>query len=296
MANIKDVDIGIKELNQYLDEQSDFCFELKILNLLRGFGVDCSHSGHYTDVVTGVAREYDIRAYLQSGLKHLRMAIECKNLKKNNPLLVMCTIRHDNECYNDILMGFGPEQGLPNGNLAPHRVTLTGNDSIYPRHAFSGKSLSQVGVKANNSNDILASSSEVYNKWSQCLSSSVDLIERSMWDYFDPDGDNAQTLSMILPILIVPDDTLWSVKFDNDGNKMNDPEKTNHVPMFVGKSFTVGNGIDGGRKITYRFSHIDIFTKSGFEEFIMKNHVYGGGEISLIDSQKSIDAWVADMY
>jgi hypothetical protein len=52
-----------KDLDEYLNSESDFAFEMSVLSLLRQMHFTCSHSGTYEDPVTGKIRQYDLRAH-----------------------------------------------------------------------------------------------------------------------------------------------------------------------------------------------------------------------------------------
>ena len=93
MPRLRTDAITSTDLTEYLENESDFSFELEILNMLRSMNVDCEHGGNYTDPVTGKTREFDIRASKTINHYRVRMAIECKNIKENFPVLVSCVPR-----------------------------------------------------------------------------------------------------------------------------------------------------------------------------------------------------------
>lgn len=287
---IKDEVVDVDTLNRYLNEKSDFNFELKILNMMRGLNITCEHSGTYMDSGTGIVREFDIRAHASNeNHTHLRMAVECKNLKRNNPLLVMCVKRNNNESFHHVVKGYR-ESGINRFidrtfyDGAPDVVKMCGMDSLYPPSSYTGKSISQVAVLSNG-NEISASDSDVFSKWTQCVASSVDLIKDSLWDYHNRNGDNFETISLILPILVIPDETLWSVKFDDDGNKLGDPELTNHVSVYIDRQNIIGENTRHTKVNHYCLSHIDIFTKSGLEAYLIDNEIFNNGLIKVIDRE-----------
>jgi hypothetical protein len=61
VARLKSDPIGVAELTKYLETESDFDFELRVLHSLQDIGVNCEHGGHYEDPVTKKSREFDIR-------------------------------------------------------------------------------------------------------------------------------------------------------------------------------------------------------------------------------------------
>ena len=79
---------------------------------------------------------------------------------------------------------------------------------------------------------------EVYGKWSQALSSADDLVVLSPEDWRTT-CLNAR-FSVTVPILIVPDGTLWKCGFDDDGNRTLDPVQCDRIQLFVGKQSSYG--------------------------------------------------------
>jgi len=43
MANLNDNEIGVDDLNGFLNDRSDFAFELRVLKTLRDLGFECQH-------------------------------------------------------------------------------------------------------------------------------------------------------------------------------------------------------------------------------------------------------------
>jgi hypothetical protein len=97
MAKLKNDKILAKDLSEYLNSYSDFSFELAVLKMLRASDIDCEHGGHYEDPVTNKSREFDIRAIKTIQQYRVRMAIECKNIRENFPILISCIPRHEQE-------------------------------------------------------------------------------------------------------------------------------------------------------------------------------------------------------
>jgi hypothetical protein len=60
MVKLKSGRMGVTELAKYLEIESDFGFELRVVHGLREFGLDCEHGGHYTDPITRTSREFDM--------------------------------------------------------------------------------------------------------------------------------------------------------------------------------------------------------------------------------------------
>lgn len=154
MAKLKPDPIGEDDLIEYLDTQSDFAFELRVLNTLIEHGFSCEHSGTYDDPVTKIPREFNIRANKKDDINRILLAVECKNLRANYPLLISCVPRSDKEAFHEIACsrsirsaGTVPMMLPQNGNA----IRLTCQDSIYQPQELVGKSSSQVGRANDNS-------------------------------------------------------------------------------------------------------------------------------------------------
>lgn len=72
MARLKSDPITKADLDEYLENYSDFSFEVRILNTLIDLGFSCEHRGSYTDPATKKLREFDIRATKELNKRFLR--------------------------------------------------------------------------------------------------------------------------------------------------------------------------------------------------------------------------------
>src|SRR5437763_15331085 len=80
--------ISCSDNSEYLKSQDDFAFELEILRSCQVGGFEVRHGGAYQDPVTRKDRQFDIRLMHHKDRSVVKLAIECKNLKPNFPLLV----------------------------------------------------------------------------------------------------------------------------------------------------------------------------------------------------------------
>ena len=78
-----------------------------------------------------------------------------------------------------------------------------------------GKTLAQ--VSRDTKNMFTVSDTEIYGKWSQALSSADDLVAMCPDDGKLKECDYC--FSSVIPVLVVPDGTLWRCAFDLDGNR-----------------------------------------------------------------------------
>ena len=264
MSKLKPDRISDTDLSEYLNLHSDFGFELSVLKMLREGGVGCEHGGHYQDPVTGKSREFDIRAIKTIGNLRVRMAVECKNIGENFPILISCIPRHEQDSYHQVAFLRKPvEKPYPAGPFYPSRaetLSVRGNHSLYKPGEPVGKSTVQVGRRDHNGK-IFANDSELYEKWGQCLSSADDLIGHT---YYDGEDDGKPYLSAIIPFVVVPNDRLWTATYDDDGNLTSGPEPTDRCSHFIGKDYEMDKL--AGAQIT--LSHVEIVTFEGMRNFV----------------------------
>lgn len=102
MVKLLDQRIEKDDIEEYLNSYSDFSFEVKVLKNFISLGFDCEHSGTYEDPITKKTREFDIRAWKIFNINEnttfrLGIAVECKNIRKNFPLVVHCMPRTESE-------------------------------------------------------------------------------------------------------------------------------------------------------------------------------------------------------
>jgi hypothetical protein len=254
------------DIEEYLNDYADFSFELRVLKELTDLKLQCQHGGTYDDPITGKSREFDIRALLQDRFIRIHLSIECKNLHDNFPLVVHCLKRRVNESYNELIYTFDPEKNYDSGSMI---AAIQGNSksirvpgsSLYSKDKYVAKSTDQVGRRTDRT--ITASDGGVFEKISQAINSSSDLISEA----HDLDATELEYLTFVCPVLVVPDSTLWQVKYSDDGARVELPELTTHVSYFIGKEWTVGSGL---YKLTYTISHLELITFSQIKEFVVK--------------------------
>lgn len=280
MAKLKEEPITREDVQEYLDSNSNFTFEIKTLNLLANHRFKCRHSGTYTDPVTQRMREFDIRAVASKMLLNdlsfnLFLAVECKNLKEHFPLIVHCMPRTREESFEEMILFYEDKtetdvsrmlesRAIYGGEISPayyaHTILQERTLTIYQKDEPVGKSTDQLGKQANK-DELFTSDSDVFEKISQALNSSNDLIQEASC-YQERASNN---VSVIKPILVVPDGTLWQVVYDVDGNLNAGPEQVTYIPYFYGKSWTYSNR--NGKK-NYTISHLDIVTLGYLEAHI----------------------------
>lgn len=259
MAKLKPEEVTGEDLIEFVASSGDFSFEMRILQMLRQGGLDCEHGGHYEDPVTRKSREFDIRATHTYGLTKTRLAVECKNIRANFPVLISCVRRLPFEAFHDVTAVKGDPHGARYAmeqRATPHRVS---ESSVYPIGEYVGKSIEQVG---RDNAGFTANDSEVYEKWGQALASA-----QSLFDSIDDDvpPENSVGLRAVLPVVVIPDGRLWTVCYAEDGSVQEQPHLADRVPCYVNKQYTVGHGL-GETQVT--ISHLEIVTQSGLKTLV----------------------------
>src|SRR5262249_36068821 len=82
------------------------------------------------------------------------------------------------------------------------------------------------------------------------------------------------TTAAIIPMLVIPDGTLWTVQFDHEGRKQSDPQNVQRCSFFVDRSIRAGDPT-----ITFHVSHLEIVTLSGMVDFIRQYSGHGIGDL-----------------
>lgn len=172
MAKLNENPIQAKDLQEYLDAEDNFAFELSIYRMCLDKDSNAEHAGTYQDPVSKIDRQFDIRMRVYRGDNILHLAIECKRLKPYFPLLVSRIPRGKFESYHEsVVRG---KSGYWNTRHRGH---------FYERGKFVGKSTNQIGRRPsdqlnNVTSPFIDGDTEVYGKWSQAIASSVGLVER----------------------------------------------------------------------------------------------------------------------
>jgi hypothetical protein len=132
---------------------------------------------------------------------------------------------------------------------------------LYRADTPVGKKTVQVGREEGKREDdrkpFIASDGETFDKWSQALSSANDSVQVTRQHRGENGSGNFY--SLILPILVVSDDTLWVVDYSNTGNSP--PQKVQETTLFVDRTYKLQQGV-------LKVTHLHIFTRSGFIDFV----------------------------
>jgi hypothetical protein len=92
----------------------------------------------------------------------------------------------------------------------------------------------------------------------------------------------ADCFTAILPVVVVPDDRLWKVLYDDNGNISTDPSHANECDLYVGREIEVGWPVPPQ---TFIFSHVHFFTLTGFGSFLSRMAVNEHAWVKLFTRQ-----------
>lgn len=276
MAKLKMDPIAAADVREFVEDHSDFAFELSVYNQLTKLGFTCDHGGTYTDPLTEKIRQFDIRAtwtdQSQWLLPHeqIRLAVECKQLQDNFPLVIHTVPRKFDEGIHDVLLSVNPDKfRLPTGEgitvpaLAPSAMKrkVAGRFSIYNEEQPVGKSCAQVG---RNQSGITSTDSEVFSKWTQAISSAQVLADQACEEGARQEYRGALT-TLILPVVVVPNGRLWAVHFNADGSLDAEPQQVIRCPYWINSTFECGDRLTG---FSYTLSHLEFVTTDGLTELV----------------------------
>ena len=172
MAKLLSNPIGIADLEEYIRDHDDFALELDLFQHALHLDAAAEHGGTYVDPVSGRHRQFDLRIQIEAPERLLLLAVECKNIGKNSPLLVSRIPRERAEAFHEVLHSFthrapGEVPGVARDRAEVRRVSDQGG--IYPAGRPVGKSTAQVGRTLQG--ELTSADTESYEKWSQALSS-----------------------------------------------------------------------------------------------------------------------------
>jgi len=252
MAKLSDSPITAEDLLEFAEADSDFGFEMKVLRQLRADGFACSHSGTYQDPVTSKIRQFDIRASRERPGSVLTLAVECKNLRSNNPLLLSAVPRTQPEAFHDLVL-LRPER------IGPTVGAIIGNTSAYKPGEMVAKKTDQV-CRLAATNELNSNDEATFEKLNQAVSSCQDLVRGSA------NRPLASIKKAIVPVLVVPTGLLWQVDYNVDGAMSVSPRQISRAALFRDHTWLVPGAY--GETHPYRLSHIEVVTLGAVAEAI----------------------------
>jgi hypothetical protein len=133
---------------------------------------------------------------------------------------------------------------------------------LYPAGGYVGKSSNQIGKK--NNGELFSNDKDIYDKWAQAISSSHDLVTESVYERNKLGIE--ETYTVVLPVLVVSDDCLWCVDYNEKGQRLYEPKKIDEVDFYIAKEFWSKGDLSG----VYIASHLKILTYLEYVNFTKK--------------------------
>ena len=276
----------LDDICELLKRKSDFSFEMQILKITSDHNYKVKHSGTYLDPYTGVNREFDIRAEkMISDDKLIKLAIECKNISNDVPVVVHSVPNILEENYHSVLLGFENINAKmdddiieKNGGMlsltdfvkfspaitsspVKHEIDSNGNifASLYDNLPYLGKSIDKIGIKSKGQKNetLILNDEEIYNKYSQAINSAADLISE-----FNGESETPYIQCFVQPIFVVPDGSLLELRYDRNGAFVEgSPIVSSRVPVFIGKVFSEKEL--GANCVDHEVMYMEVVTESG---------------------------------
>jgi len=256
-SKLKNNAITAIDLKDFVANNSDFDFEMKVLAKLRSLDFECEHSGTYQDPVTDKVRQFDIRAMKTQGPCTLALAVECKNIRPNHPLLLSAVPRTITESAHDLLLvrrQFGPAY--------PSVETKRGIGSAYKEGEMVGKKTDQVG-RVESSNELFSDDEATFDKLNQAVNSCKDLVRN-----LRRGPDVPLLVRAIVPVLVVPDGVLWQVDYEQNGVMRTSPRRVNRTTLYYGHSWEISGDNVTVLPISYKLFHIEVVTFSALPDAV----------------------------
>jgi hypothetical protein len=261
-----------QDVRMVVTEEDDFAHEMQVAAMLRGFpAYQVSHGGTYTDSITGKPRQYDFRASLSKDDAGVFLSIESKNLSPSSPLVVCGRPRLENESFHDLIdsrVGTFEKGSVRFLGLSSVTLRAKQGDSFYPPDQFTGKSL--LRLKADKQRISSVGDADVYDKWAQALSSLVDSIHAACW--LAREKHQQHYYSAFLPLVVVPNATLWRCEYDLNGSMSSDPVLVDESTFFIGQQHRTGADAEKKRRFLHNFaiSHIHFCTIRGLRSLLSR--------------------------
>jgi hypothetical protein len=177
------------------------------------------------------------------------LAVECKNLRPNNPLLLSAVPRLPREAFHQVI--------VQNTDLQPSSLVQDrhGRETAYPADVPVAKDRNQIGRAA--SGDFTTGDGDTYEKLNQAVNSCADLVQQ-MGSRTTPPLRRA-----IVPVLVVPDGVLWQVDYDSEGAVVTSPRSVETGTVYLDHSWPYQGR--SGPPQRYRLSHMEVWTLSALD-------------------------------
>ena len=282
------------DIDAYLQTSTaDFEFELECHRLAKSAGYYCCHGGSYVDPVTGISRQFDIRAFWDRGQIYVACAIECKRITLDRPVLISCVPRERGESHHRVLVS------APPGTFDNWQVRIPGShyhelrsepiailDSNYRVDEPVGKNARRLEYKngividlVKESKDKKDDKDDLFPRWAQALASCAGLVKTAVHQATEKKDIHH---SVILPIVVVPNGTLWQDLHDKNGARVGQPRTVDRCSFFVGHQCATG---DNAADLPIILTHVEFVTTTGLVELLNQ-----------FTKEASLESWIPEGF
>jgi hypothetical protein len=247
-----------QEIDQYLTTRSDFDLELFAYRTLIATGYTATHSGTYVDPITAKYRQFDVRGWaLPFKDWNVYLAVECKSLTTESPLVISRVPRPDSDSFHEV-MSSTLTGNTPLFDVIRQDVHVTAMP-VYPSGKFVGKRMNQ--PRKDKTGGFKDDERDSYDKWAQALSSAAAMMRDHVT------ATKSAMLAVVLPILLLNDDTLWTADYAEDGTRVGNSALVDEAAFFVDREFECSAPTS---QVRYHMSHVHILTRRSFSGFIVE--------------------------
>jgi hypothetical protein len=248
------------DIAEYLETADDFAFEREVYDVAHKLGFEAEHAALYSDPVTRKQRELDVRASSTLGDNKIALAIECKGLTTDYPLLVSCVPRAGSEAYHEILevSEDPPSPYIPvRVSTRVTKVLSERHPCIYPAGQGVGKSMRQVKRETKGERKgQMVSGDDVFDKWTQAVASLAEMIESGASQLREGSRQSLRYIAL-LSVLVVSDETLWVADYSSRGKLQGQPFQVPEITYYLGRQYALEQ-----QSVVLTISHLHIITRS----------------------------------
>ncbi len=257
MSQPKETSPSAEAILDEWNSRSGFALEMRAMKALRRLGFECMHGLTYSDPTTKTDRQFDLRVTRVRGNTCMRLAVECKDITPQCPLVFGRIPRDITEAGHQLVVSTEQDldtSGIPKGvALERHAMAVdqVADESMYAARDLVAKGYMQVGGKQKNGPD------ELYSRLAQAIASASDHVDEAHEDYRRT--ETASCMTFILPLVVVPDGRLWAIDHDEDGNRVKGPLPVDAIEYAIHKMIP-GPLLNGS---PYRVTHLEVVTEHG---------------------------------
>lgn len=245
-------------LNALVDDVTDFGFELTVLKRLRDAGFQCSPARQAWDYDNATLKREALAADGGEGEYHIHLEVGCANIQPQDAVL-LSTLPRTPEQSSHYLLRAEVNRSLqqmypdnrPSATLEAAPISPSG---LYPADTPVAQSYDHVkGLSDPGAHDDTAVLCEAIDRAVQGVLHFIKAIEIRKEELGMP------TTRIIVPMVVLPDNTLWLVDYTIDGGPLTRPRTVSRASMLMR---SIGMGPHDGW-YPLNVSHIEFRTISG---------------------------------